>query len=149
VAADNPRFDDDPSVIGTAVRILAADVHRVITQAATGEPDGHDEALAEVQQRAVALLDRVGQEQWFRLRRWLVSLQQRVFTMQWLHDSLEDQVGIRRKSRLDSPHHDGRMAEGPFRIPETRSIPCSGIRNPECAFCTAGLRRGDLREAVA
>jgi hypothetical protein len=104
VSTENLRFDDDPAVIAVAVRCLAADVHRVITRAATGEPGTHDEDIAELHRRAVTLLDRVGEDRLFNLRRWLESLQQRVFTMQWLHDSLEDQVGIRR------PRQTGRSA---------------------------------------
>ena len=93
---DDPRPDDDPATIADAVRALATDIHRALARVAAGEPGPQEVALAELQRRAVDLLDRVGEDRMAGLRRWLESLQLRVFTVEWLRGCLEEQVGIRR-----------------------------------------------------
>ena len=95
---------DELEAISADVRLLAADVHRVLTAPEATEHGRHEEDLAVLEHRADDLLHRVGEDRLgdgrlYGLRRWLQSLQRRVVVMRWLTGSLDDHLGIARGDR--------------------------------------------------
>jgi hypothetical protein len=104
MSVDQPIRTDPSTPVTEAVCALAVDAFRVLTRAADVEPDRYNAALAELQRRAVDLLDWVGEGRIddgrpYAAQRWLEALQRRIFTRQWLGDSLEDRLGIGRPGR--------------------------------------------------
>jgi hypothetical protein len=61
--ADVLLIDDDPALLAAAVRLLAADVHQVLTGDAASGTGHAGVSLAALQQRAACLLDRTGEDQ--------------------------------------------------------------------------------------
>ena len=95
----SPKFDEDPATLTLAVGRLVAAVNRVLVGVEDDEPGDRAANLATLQGRATALLDRVdgarpGNGGLGVLRQRLQALLRRIFVLQMLGDSPEEQWGF-------------------------------------------------------